>query len=81
MKPSVQLINDTISNKLLPNAKNILTDQEPIPAYGLKLFSLLFDKNIAFVGKIRKLKSLGFFLENFQGNHTSFWHLLTLITN
>lgn len=68
-KPSTKLINDIISKELLPNIKYILSDQEPMPLYGLKLFSIIIGKNIGFVTKLKQKKMLGLFLEYFNSSH------------
>jgi hypothetical protein len=68
-KTSTKLMNDLISRDLLPNIKYILSDQEPMPLYGLKLFSIIIGKNIGFVTKLKQKKMLGLFLEYFNANH------------
>lgn len=65
-KASARKINDIITKDLLPNIKQILNDQEPMPLYGLKLFSIIIGKNINFVTKLKQKKLLGIFLEYFN---------------
>jgi len=67
-KPSAKLINEIIMKKLLPNIENILNDQDPVPLYGLKLFSIIFGKNLQFVAKLKHEKALTIFLEYFNSN-------------
>ena len=71
-KPSAKIINDIIVKKLLPNIEYILSDQEPVPLYGLKLFSIIFGKNIQFVAKLKQEKTLNIFLEYFNCNYLIF---------
>jgi hypothetical protein len=67
-KQSSKIINDIITRELLPNIKVILSDQEPMPLYGLKLFSIIIEKNINFITKLKQKKMLGLFLEYFNSN-------------
>jgi len=63
--PSSKIINDIIIKELLPNIGFILEDQEPMPLYGLKLFSIVFGKNINFIRTLKQKKMLGLFLQYF----------------
>jgi hypothetical protein len=65
-KASAKLINEIITSELLPNIKFILNDQEPMPLYGLKLFSIVIGKNINFVAKLKQNNMLKLFLEYFN---------------
>lgn len=65
-KPTSKIINDIITKKLLPNTESILSDQEPVPLYGLKLFSIVFGKNTQFIAKIKQDRTLNIFLEYFN---------------
>jgi len=67
-KPSARVLNEIIGKKLLPNLESILNDVDPVPQYGLKLFSIIFTKNIQFVAKLNE-KSLHIFLEYFNSKH------------
>lgn len=68
-KTSAKLINEIITSELLPNIKFILNDQEPMPHYGLKLFSIVIGKNINFVGKLKQNNMLKLFLEYFNSKY------------
>lgn len=67
-KSSSRLLNEIIVKKLLPNLESILNDVDPVPQYGLKLFSIIFAKNIQFVAKLND-KALHIFLEYFNSNY------------
>ncbi len=66
-KSSSRLLNEIIVKKLLPNLEGILNDVDPVPQYGLKLFSIIFTKNIQLVAKLND-KALHIFLEYFNSN-------------
>ena len=68
-KTSAKLINEIITTELLPNIKYILNDQEPMPLYGLKLFSIVIGKNINFVAKLKQNNMLKLFLEYFNSKY------------
>ena len=63
---TTNLINEIISNQLFPKTKSILNDQEPVPLYGLKLISIITEKNINFIAKMKKQKILPLFLDYFN---------------
>lgn len=65
-KPSAKIINEIIIKKLLPNIEYILNNQDPIPLYGLKLFSIIFGKNSQFIVKIKQDKTINIFLDYFN---------------
>ena len=49
--------------------KNILNDIDPMPNFGMKLISLLLDKNIQFVGKLKKIKLVQQIIDNYSGTY------------
>jgi serine/threonine-protein kinase ULK4 len=42
---TTQILNELIMKKFLANYGLIVTDQEPMPLYGLKLLSIILDRN------------------------------------
>lgn len=49
-----------------------MTDQEPMPLYGLKLLSVILERNPAFVIILKKLQLTPVLLDYFQAGHTKF---------
>ena len=52
---TTQQLNELIMKKFLANYGIIVTDQEPMPLYGLKLLSVILERNAAFVMILKKL--------------------------
>jgi len=53
---STQTINELILKKLFPHYGLILSDTDPMPLFGLKLLSVVVERNSAFVVILNKLK-------------------------
>lgn len=53
---STQTINELILKKLFPHYGLILSDADPMPLFGLKLLSVVVERNSAFVVILSKLK-------------------------
>jgi len=53
---TTQVLNELILKKFLANYGLIVTDQEPMPLYGLKLLSVILERNAAFVIILKKLQ-------------------------
>ncbi len=58
-------INELILKQTLPHYGVILSDDEPVPLYGLKLLAAIIERNSAFVTIMKKLKLLDIMLEYF----------------
>lgn len=58
--------------KFLANYGIIVTDQEPMPLYGLKLLSVILERNAAFVMILKKLNLIQVLLEYFKVGHPKF---------
>lgn len=50
----------------------ILTDKDPMPLFGLKLLSVIVERNQAFVAVLKKLKLVGILMEYFSVGHPKF---------
>jgi hypothetical protein len=61
-----------ILKKFLANYGVIVTDQEPMPLYGLKLLSVILERNQAFVMILKKLNLISVLLEYFSVGHAKF---------
>ncbi len=60
-------INELLLKQLLPKYASILSGNDPLPTFGLKLLSTIFEANIAFVGVTYKLKLIAPILEFYSG--------------
>ncbi len=69
-------IDNLIKKSLLPNYQTILEDQDPIPLYGLKLLSILVEKNPQLVHILKQMKLVdllfSFFTRNFSPSDFKF---------
>lgn len=54
-KVNTALLHKTIGDNLLPQFEQILLDQDPLPAYGLKLLLALLEQNPVFIKKFEQL--------------------------
>lgn len=61
-----------ILKKLFAHYGTVLTDKDPMPLFGLKLLSVIVERNQAFVTILKKLKLIGFLLEFFSVGHPKF---------
>jgi hypothetical protein len=50
----------------------ILTDKDPMPLFGLKLLSVIVERNSAFVAVLKKLNLVAILLEYFTVGHPKF---------
>ncbi|XP_071163636.1 serine/threonine-protein kinase ULK4-like isoform X2 [Mytilus edulis] len=55
VKVNTSLLHKTIGDNLLPQFEQILLDQDPLPAYGLKLLLALLEQNPAFIKQFEQL--------------------------
>jgi len=62
---TTQAINELILKKLFAHYGVILTDKDPMPLYGLKLLSVIVERNAAFVTILKKLKLIPILIEYF----------------
>lgn len=69
---TTQAINELILKKLFAHYGVILTDKDPMPLFGLKLLSVIVERNSAFVAVLKKLKLVGILLEYFTVGHPKF---------
>jgi hypothetical protein len=66
--------------KLFPHYGVILSDDEPVPLYGLKLLAAIIERNSAFVTIMKKLKLIEIMLEYFTLGHEKFnAHLVKIV--
>ncbi len=66
------MINELILKKLFGHYGLILTDKDPMPLFGLKLLSVIVDRNQAFVTILLKLKLVSILIEYFTVGHPKF---------
>eukprot|EP00741_Cyanophora_paradoxa_P004814 tig00000829_g4671.t1 len=71
MVTATRKIDDLIGNYVLPKYKFILSDEDPLPLYGLKTLSAILDRNPAFVRNLQQLQLTGKFLEFLQLEHSN----------
>ena len=69
---STQLLNELLLRKFLASYGTILTAQEPLPLLGLKLLSVIVERNAAFVLILKKLGLIQILFEYFQVGHAKF---------
>jgi len=62
---TTQEINELILKKLFSHYGVILTDKDPMPLFGLKLLSVLVERNPAFVTILKRLKLIPILLDYF----------------
>jgi hypothetical protein len=61
-----------ILKKLFGQYGVILTDKDPMPLFGLKLLSVIVERNSAFVAVLKKLKLVGILVDYFTVGHPKF---------
>lgn len=61
-----------ILKKLFPHYGLILSDNDPMPLFGLKLLSVVVERNSAFVVILSKLKLIEILFQYFEVNHPKF---------
>ena len=69
---TTQAINEIILKKLFAHYGLILTDKDPMPLFGLKLLSVIVERNPAFVAVLKKLKLVGILMDYFAVGHAKF---------
>ena len=69
---STQTINELILKKLFPHYGLILSDTDPMPLFGLKLLSVVVERNSAFVVILNKLKLIEILFQYFEVNNPKF---------
>lgn len=73
-------INEMILKRLFPNYGSILSDDDPLPTYGLRLLCAIVERNSAFVTILKKLKLVDIMLEYFSEDHPRFnLHLIKIV--
>lgn len=58
--------------KFLANIAIVFTDKDPMPLYGLKLLSVIVERNQAFVMILRRLELVSHMFEYFEVGHAKF---------
>lgn len=66
------MINELILKRLFTHYGRILSDKDPMPLFGLKLLSVIVERNPAFVAVLMKLQLVGVLLEYFAVGHPRF---------
>ena len=69
---TTQAINELILKKLFSQYGIILTDKDPMPLFGLKLLSVIVERNGAFVGILKKLNLISYLIDFFTVGHSKF---------
>ena len=69
---TTQAINELILKKLFGQYGIILTDKDPMPLFGLKLLSVIVERNNAFVAILKKLKLISYLIDYFAVGHSKF---------
>ena len=69
---TTQTINELILKKLFPHFGVILSDADPMPLFGLKLLSVVVERNSAFIVILSKLKLIEVLFQYFEVNHPKF---------
>lgn len=65
-------INELILKRLFTHYGKILSDKDPMPLFGLKLLSVIVERNPAFVAILKKLSLVGVLMEYFSVGHPRF---------
>lgn len=68
-KPYGKFINDFIMKNIIPNVKQLLSEQETIVFFALKLINLLVEKNTIFIPQLKKYKFIQHFFEFYAVDH------------
>jgi hypothetical protein len=66
------MINELILKKLFGHYGLIITDKDPMPLFGLKLLSVIVERNPAFVTILSKLKLVAILIDYFSVGHPKF---------
>jgi len=69
---TTQAINELILKKLFTHYGKILSDKDPMPLFGLKLLSVIVERNSAFVAILKRLQLIGILMEYFSVGHSKF---------
>lgn len=69
---STVMINELILKKLFGLYGLILSDKDPMPLFGLKLLSIIVERNQAFITILVKLNLIPILLEYFEVGHSKF---------
>jgi hypothetical protein len=69
---TTQAINELILKKLFTHYGKILSDKDPMPLFGLKLLSVIVERNPAFVAILKKLSLVGILMDYFAVGHPRF---------
>jgi len=69
-----------ILKRLFPHYGSILSDNDPLPLFGLKLLCSIVERNSAFVTILKKLKLVDIMMEYFTEDHPRFnTHLIKIV--
>ena len=69
---TTQWLNELLLKKFLANIAIVFTDKDPMPLYGLKLLSVIVERNQAFVMILRRLELVSHMFEYFEVGHAKF---------
>lgn len=62
-------LNKLILKKLFPKYNDILMDQDPVPLFGLKLLSIIVERNSAFIAILSELNLVSVICDYFEDGH------------
>lgn len=62
-------LNKLILKKLFPQYPSILEDQDPVPLFGLKLLSIIVERNPAFIKNLSELGMISVIWDYFEEGH------------
>ena len=69
---STKNLNDLIIKKFIANYGTIVTEAEPLPNLGLKLFAVIVERNQGFVLILKRLDLIELFFDCFSIGHQKF---------
>lgn len=68
-QPSTKLINDLLYKDLFPSFNFILTDNDPVPLFGLKLLSAIVERNQGYVKVLNSFNLIPYIVEYYSVNN------------
>jgi hypothetical protein len=69
LKVTTKQINDLILKNLFPSFNIILSDNDPVPLFGLKLLSAIIERNPLFVQLLKQFNLFSIISEYYVVNH------------
>lgn len=57
-----------MKKSLLPNLMTILQDKDPLPLYGLKLLSIIVEKNPSLIRQLKQINIVNLLFSYFERN-------------